>query len=59
MKPSDFENPSDALYAGIIKGAAGEKDEAIRLLSIADKGKGDLLPEEKALLEHAEATLKN
>ena len=59
MKPADFENPSDALYAGIIKTAAGEKDEAKRLLSIADKGKGDLLPEERALLERAEGTLKN
>ncbi|MBV8970629.1 MAG: hypothetical protein JO331_16445, partial [Verrucomicrobia bacterium] len=59
MKQADFENPSDALYAGIIKQAAGEKDEAQRLLSIAEKGKGDLLPEEKGLLERAEATLKN
>jgi hypothetical protein len=57
MRPADFENPSDALYAGIIKAAAGEKDEAKRLLDIA--AKGDLLPEEKALLERAQTTLKN
>jgi hypothetical protein len=57
MRPADFENPSDALYAGIIKAAAGEKDEAKRLLSIAEKG--DLLPEERALLERAQANLKN
>ncbi|MBV9490380.1 MAG: hypothetical protein JO069_11760 [Verrucomicrobia bacterium] len=41
-------NPDDALYAGIIRAATGDRAEAKRLLEIASRA--DLLPEEKTLL---------
>ena len=41
-------NPSDALYAGIIRATAGDRQDAKRLLDIASGG--NLLPEEQKLL---------
>jgi 2-keto-3-deoxy-L-rhamnonate aldolase RhmA len=41
-------NPSDALYAGIIRATAGDQQDAKRLLDIASRG--NLLPEEQKLL---------
>jgi predicted Zn-dependent protease len=52
LKPAQLEEPSVALYYGVLLSAAGEKDKAARFLAIAEKS-GRLLPEEKQLLAEA------
>ena len=48
MGKDALNNPSDALYAGIIQAAAGDRQNAKQLLDIASRG--NLLPEEQTLL---------
>jgi hypothetical protein len=49
-------NPGDALYAGIIKAALGQRDDARKLLEVASRG--ELLPEEKELLTKSRSSLE-
>ncbi len=49
LKPSQLEQPSVALYYGVLLRAAGETNEAGRFLALAQT-QGSLLPEEKELL---------
>ncbi len=49
-----LEKPELALHYGILLQATGHKDDAKKYLAIARTG-GNLLPEEKLLLEHASA----
>lgn len=53
--PDVLSNPDDALYAGIIKAALGQQDDARKLLEVASRG--DLLPEEKELLIRSRSSL--
>ncbi|MBV8900304.1 MAG: hypothetical protein JOY92_09365 [Verrucomicrobia bacterium] len=55
LNPDVLNNPDDALYAGIIKAALGQQDDARRLLEVA--ARGDLLPEEKELLIRSRSSL--
>jgi hypothetical protein len=48
--------PSDALYAGVIRASAGNKQDAKRLLEIASGG--DLLPEERELLSKSRSKVE-
>jgi predicted Zn-dependent protease len=52
MKAGSLEQPSVALYYGVLLSAAGEPDKAAHFLALA-KAKGTLLPEEKQLLPRA------
>jgi Flp pilus assembly protein TadD len=52
LKMESLEQPSIALYYGVLLSAAGEPDKAAHFLSLA-KAKGSLLPEEKQLLPGA------
>lgn len=52
MKAGSLEQPSVALYYGVLLSAAGEPDKAAHFLALA-KAKGTLLPEEKQLLPGA------
>jgi hypothetical protein len=49
-------NPSDALYAGVIRATAGDRQDARRLLEIASSG--DLLPEEQKLLSQSRSKIE-
>ena len=49
LKPSQLEEPSTALYYGVLLSVTGKPDEAAPYLQIA-RTKGQLLPEEKQLL---------
>jgi Flp pilus assembly protein TadD len=48
---AQLEQPSVALYYGILLAATGSHDKALHYLTLAEKG--DLLPEEKKLLAEA------
>jgi hypothetical protein len=48
MSKGALNNPSDALYAGVIQAAAGDRQNAKQLLDTASHG--NLLPEEQTLL---------
>ena len=52
LKPSELEQPSVALYYGLLLAATGKADQAAPWLQIAQT-KGHLLPEEKELLTAA------
>jgi tetratricopeptide (TPR) repeat protein len=54
--PEAFQNPSDALYAGVIRAASGDREDARRLLEKASDA--DLLPEEKQLLVQSRSLLE-
>jgi tetratricopeptide (TPR) repeat protein len=56
INPDVLSNPGDALYAGIIKAALGQQDDARKLLEVASRG-DDLLPEEKELLIRSRSSL--
>jgi len=49
LKPSQLEQPSVALYCGVLLRAAGQTNEAARFLALAQT-QGSLLAEEKQLL---------
>ena len=51
LSPEALETPSVALYYGLLLSASGETNKAGKYLGIAQKG--DLLPEEKALVAEA------
>jgi hypothetical protein len=48
MNKDALNNPADALYAGVIRATAGDRQDAKQLLDIASRG--NLLPEEQTLL---------
>ncbi|HEY0792702.1 MAG TPA: hypothetical protein VGD78_16690 [Chthoniobacterales bacterium] len=54
--PEAFQNPSDALYAGVIRAASGNREDARRLLEKASDA--NLLPEEKQLLAQGRSLLE-
>ncbi len=56
LDPRALQNASDALYAGIIRAAAGDRSDAQRLLATAERG--NLLPEERNLLVQSRSTLQ-
>jgi cellulose synthase operon protein C len=55
LKPGALEDPSVALYYGVMLSASGQSDQARKYLDLAQPAK--LLPEEKQLLEIARKTL--
>lgn len=55
LKPEALEDPSVALYYGVMLSASGQPDQARKYLDLAQPTK--LLPEEKHLLEVARKTL--
>ncbi|MBW0001635.1 MAG: hypothetical protein JO015_21270 [Verrucomicrobia bacterium] len=55
INPDVLNNPDDALYAGIIKAALGQQEDARKLLEAASRGA--LLPEEKDLLMKSRLSL--
>ena len=55
LKPEALEDPSVALYYGVMLSASGQPDQARKYLGLAQPTK--LLPEEKHLLEVARKTL--
>ena len=55
LDQTNLEQPSIALYYGVLLAAAGNGDEAAPFLAIA-KAKGQFLPEEKQLLTETEAS---
>jgi Flp pilus assembly protein TadD len=57
LKPEALEQPSVALYYGLLTSAAGEPAKAAKYLALAQKA--NLLPEEKALLAAASQTNTN
>jgi len=56
LHESELGNPALATYYGIVLAAAGEHEKAKKYLTIATSGQ--LLPEERALIAKAEASLK-
>jgi predicted Zn-dependent protease len=53
LHQDQFKDPSIAAYYGIMLASAGEKTKALEYLEIGKKAQ--LLPEEKVLMERAEA----
>jgi tetratricopeptide (TPR) repeat protein len=56
LTPDQLRDPSVAVYYGVVLAAAGQKEKAREYLQRA--AKATLLPEEKALVEKAENTLR-
>jgi tetratricopeptide (TPR) repeat protein len=56
LTPDQLRDPSVAVYYGVILAAAGQKEKAHEYLQRA--AEATLLPEEKALVEKAESTLR-
>ncbi len=55
LKPGQLENPSIAVYYGVLLAASDERAKAGKYLDLAETGQ--LLPEEKALLQSAKKGL--
>ena len=56
LREDQYRDPSLAAYYGIMLAAAGERGKAREYLQIGKTA--TLLPEEKILIDHAEATSK-